>query len=117
MGKVTAELAHRLVFDYEKTQCFVTVAKRHGVDRRTVKTYVEQHQKHGSLQLERTRQRKKLISPDAAQAAVELLTDGEHGTCRPVAELLHERGLIDRVVHRTTLAKAAKAAAVLAISC
>ena len=39
MGKVTAELAHRLVFDYEKTQCFVTVAKRHGVDRRTVKTY------------------------------------------------------------------------------
>ena len=114
MGKVTAELAHRLVFDYEKTQCFVTVAKRHGVDRRTVKTYVEQHQKHGSLQLERTRQRKKLISPDAAQAAVELLTDGEHGTCHPVAVLLHERGLIDRVVHRTTLAKAAKAAAAAA---
>ncbi len=42
---------------------------------------------------------------------VELLTDGEHGTCRSVAELLHEQGLIDHVVHRTTLAKAAKAAA------
>ena len=53
MVKVTAELAHRLVFDYEKTQCFVTVSERHGVDRRTVKAYVEQHKKHGSLQLER----------------------------------------------------------------
>jgi hypothetical protein len=114
MGKVTAELAHRLVFEYEKTQCFVTVAARHGVDRRTVKAYVEQHKKHGSLQLERTRQRKKLISPAAAQAAVELLIDGEHGTCHSVAELLHDKGLIDRVVHRTTLAKAAKAAAAAA---
>ena len=75
MGQVTAELAHRLVFDYEKTQCFVTVAQRHGVDRRTAKAYVEQHKKHGSLQLERTRQRKKIISPEAPQAAVELLTD------------------------------------------
>jgi hypothetical protein len=114
MVKVNSELAHRLVFDYEKAQCFVTVADRHGVDRRTVKAYVEQHKKHGSLQLERTRQRNKLISPQAAQAAVELLTGGEHGTCHSVAELLHDKGLIDRVVHRTTLAKAAKAAAAAA---
>lgn len=111
MVKVTAVLAHRLVFDYEKTQCFVTVAKRHGVDRRTVKAYVQQKQEHGSLQLVRTRQRKKLISPAAAQAAVELLASGDHGTCQPVAQKLHEQGLISRVVHRTTLARAAKAAA------
>ena len=73
MVKVTAELAHRLLFDYEETHCFVTVARRHGVDRRTVKAYVQQKQEHGSLLLVRTRNRKKLISQVAAQAAVELL--------------------------------------------
>ncbi len=114
MVRVTSELAHRLVFEYESTPCFVTVANRHGVDRRTVKAYVEQKQKHGSLQLVRTRQRKKLVSQAAAQAAVELLTSGENGTCKSVAEVLHDKGLISRVVHRTTVAKAAKAAAAAA---
>lgn len=111
MVEVTVELAHPLQFDYEKTKCFVTVAERHGVDRRTVKAYVEQHKKHGRQQLKRTRQRKKVISSEAAQAGVELLNDRGHGICRSVAKLLHEQGLVDRVVHRTTLAKAAKAAA------
>jgi hypothetical protein len=61
--------------------------------------------------LKRTRQRKNLISPAVPQVAADLLTSGEHGTCGSVAQLLHEKGHTSRVLHRTTVAKAAKAAA------
>jgi hypothetical protein len=42
MVKVTTDLAHRLAIECEKPPCYTTVAKRHGVDRRTVKAYVEE---------------------------------------------------------------------------
>lgn len=114
MKTLSLELAHRLLIDYETKPCYATVARRHNVDYRTVKAYVKLHQEKGAVPVKRHAKRKSVVDSQAATKAFELLAGNKHGASAQVAAELHKQGLVERVVHRTTLARHAKAAAAAA---
>jgi hypothetical protein len=111
MKALSLELALKLVLDYHRNRCYKVVARENDVDWRTVKAYVGYHQKHGAVPVNRTVKRKPVVNEEAASKAAVLLAGGKHGTSAQVARELHKQGLLKRVVHRTTLARHAKAAA------
>lgn len=111
MHTITLELAVQLVSDYAKLGSYDLVARRHGVDRRTVKRWCDIKQEYGTVAIKFAVNKKPAMSPQAAKLAVDLLTGRKHGNSTGVASELHKRGLTKRVLHRTTVARHAKQAA------
>jgi hypothetical protein len=111
MLKITLELAHKLVFDWQQHRDYAGAARRHGVDPRTVKAWVKVWKQHGRLDVKFSVRRKPALSSEAARVAADLLAAGKHGNAASVAAELHKRGLTNKAVHRTTLARHAKQAA------
>ena len=102
---------YALVHSYEKSASYEAVARQHNVFSRTVQKYFKLHHTHGSLPLKHSRNRKSLVSKEAARVAAERLLSGEHGNSEQVAQELHRRGLTQRILDRTTIVRHAKAAA------
>ena len=81
-----------------------------GVNRHTVKKWVTAST-NGCVVKNKGQGRKKSMSAEAASTAVDLLLSGEYDGSQQVAQELRKRGLMRGVLHRTTVAKHAKAKA------
>lgn len=111
MPSISDELRHRCVFEYERIQCYKQVASKLGVSRHTVKKWVTASTNGGVLKNKKGQGRKKSMSAEAASTAVDLLLSGEYDGSQQVAQELRKQGLTRGVLHRTTVAKHAKATA------
>jgi DNA-binding transcriptional regulator YhcF (GntR family) len=111
MPAISDELRHRCVFEYEKTKSFKQVANKLGVSRHTVKKWVTTSANGGVLKTKKGQGRKKSMSAEASSEAVDLLLSGKYDGSQHVARELRKRGLTGSVLHRTTVAKYAKAKA------
>ena len=101
---------HTILLEYGKHPNLNVVAKKCGVDPRTVKRWVLRSES-GSLQVLKRSGRKRLMSEDASRKAVELLLSGGFHNCSQVASELRRLGLTSKVVDATTLSRNAKAQA------
>lgn len=107
MLDATARL--QLVLDFKKHQNVSKVARMHGTSRETVRHWVRTHEETGTVAHVAAGGRPRSLDAAARQQAMEmLLGDGFRGT-EHVAQELHARGLTERIVNRTTVARAVHA--------
>ena len=100
-----------LVSAYKECHSFAQVARKFNVDTRSVRRWVQRMQKTGDVGVLPGAGRKPEVSKVAARRAVQLLLSSEGGGCHQAAQELHSLGLTRKLVHRTTIARHAKAQA------
>lgn len=107
MTRHSETLRLKLVTAYAACKSYTAVAREQGVSAGTVKLWV-MRAKHGELLSSRPRSgRPRVLSTPAANLAVEALL--EQGlTAKQAAQQLHTKGHVTRVVHRSTLIRAAR---------
>lgn len=88
------------------------VARQHGVTRRTVQLWAKRFKDTGRLQNLKPGGRRPAMSTAAAKAAVVLLCSNAHAGATGVAKELCLQGLTSTIVHRTTVVRHAKKAAI-----
>lgn len=102
---------HKIVFLHEQGLSIRTVSKRLGVSRKAVSLWLKRNREGKGLQNARGSGRKKSMDANASSRAVDILLGDATSNCTQAAKLLHEEGLTPRALHRTTVARHAKAAA------
>ena len=102
-----------IIQDFKATQNVSATARRLGINQKCVARWVRRHQETGGVAKLRGNGRRALLSDVAAKEAVKLLLDGKHGGSNHVGRVLHTKGLVSTVPHRTTLTRAAKKVAKL----
>ncbi len=114
--RLSEEKKYELLAAYKKHQNAVKVARECGVHKKTVRKWVKHHAQYGNMVVRNSTGRKKALTPEAATLAVDLLLDQKFGTTSSVAAELYKQGKTTgtKPVHRTTISRAAKAAAAAA---
>lgn len=74
---------------------------------RTVKLWVARFKRTGGVDAKRSTGRRPVVTPEAAQRALDYLRDGSSSAVG-VARRLHQEGITPRQVHRRTVVRAAK---------
>ena len=74
---------------------------------KVVRRWVERYQSIGGVEERPKSGRRPIMTRAAAEHAHGLLLSGEHGCSNAVAQELHTAGMTSRVMHRTTVARAA----------
>ena len=107
------EKRYAIIAAYEKCRNISKVAQQLQINRKSVKLWIQRHQRTGGVsQLKRTG-RTPLLSASAGTVALGLLLSSEHGTASKAAHALQAQGIVPKLVHKTTLIRHAKAAAKL----
>jgi transposase len=107
---------YEILTAYKRLQNAAKVAKQCAVHEKTVRKWVKRHAECDSMAVRKSTGRKKALTPEATALAVDLLLDKQFGTTSSVAVELHQQGHTTgtKPVHRTTVARAAKASALVA---
>jgi transposase len=111
--RLSEEKKYEILSAYKKHQNAAQVARTFGVNVKTVRMWVKRHADVQNMAVRKSPGRKKALTPEVAGLAAKLLLDKNFGTTSAVAHELHEQGktMGTKPAHRTTVAKAAKAAA------
>jgi transposase-like protein/transposase len=114
--RLSEEKKYEILAAYKQHKNAVKVARICGVHPKTVRMWVKRHAEVRSMAARKSTGRKKALTPEAAALAVDMLLDKNFGTTSAVAEELHKQGKTTgtKPAHRTTVAKAARAAAAAA---
>ena len=100
-----------IIATYKACNNITTTAAQHGICRKTARHCINQWSLEGTLENKPSTGRKSALSKAAAQRASDLLDDGEEGGANQVAKKLVAERLAPKVVHRSTLIRAARKAA------
>ena len=111
MARISSQKRGEIVSVHRTTANFRDTARLCGVSKPTARKWVTRFQETGDVLCKRGPGRKPSVSAAAAARAVELLTSEQGHSSSQVAKLLHQEGLTPKLLHRTTVAKAAKHAA------
>lgn len=88
-------------------------AALHGISRKATRHCVRQWHSEHTLESKRGTGRRRALSQEAAKRASDLLDEGGEGGACQVAKQLVTEGLASKVVHKSTLIRAARKAAIL----
>jgi transposase len=114
--RLSEEKKYEILSAHRKLQNAAKVARQCAVHEKTVRKWVKRHAQCENMAVRKSTGRKKALTSEAAALAVDLLLDKNFGTTSSVAAKLHQQGHTTgtKPVHRTTVARAAKAAAAAA---
>jgi len=99
--------------DWAQTQDCTKTARNKQVGRATVSRLVNNYKKGLGISMKRKSGRRPVVSQDAARAALDILTNTEaSATATDAAKELFSRGLVSKVVSKSTVIRHAKHAAV-----
>jgi transposase-like protein len=114
--RLSEEKKYEILAAYKQHKNAVKVARICGVHPKTVRLWVKRHAEVRSMAARKSTGMKKALTHEAASLAVDMLLDKNVGTTSAVAEELHKQGKTTgtKPAHRTTVAKAAMAAATAA---
>jgi transposase len=112
MGHLTDDTKYKIIHEYQDCRNITTVANRVKVDRKTVRRWILRFTETGGVAKKHGGGPKRVVSASAAKLAVDLLLSGEHAGLQAVGRELHDKGHTSRVVHKSTIRRQAKAAAV-----
>lgn len=102
---------HKIGFLFDQGLSITRIAKQLKVSRKSVRLWLRRYKQHMGMQNAKGSGRKKSMDDNAASKAVDLLLGDSSSTCDQVAQELCKSGSTTRVLHRTTIARHAKAAA------
>jgi transposase len=110
---LTEEVKWAIVFCSKKTKNISAIARALKLNRKTVARWVKRYEETGEVVKKQSTGRPILLSETAAKEAVKLLLSGQCSGTHEVGRVLHSLGLVAKIPHRTTVAKAAKKVAKL----
>lgn len=111
MAHLSEALKLKILVTHARTGCVNQTAHECRVSKPTALRWLNRFKLAGSVKEKKSTGRKPTVTPVAAAAAVHLFESDLWISADQVARLLFERGLCDRIVHRTTLVRHAKDAA------
>jgi hypothetical protein len=100
-----------IVKAWQQSKNITATARTLRMSRSVVRRWVTRYNDTGSVACSPKSGRPAALKPAARERAVELLLSDEHGTADRAAQQLCSEGLTARIVHKTTLIRAAKALA------
>jgi IS30 family transposase len=111
--RLSEEKKYEISAAHKQHKHVVKVARTCGAHPKTVRMWVKRHAEVRSMAARKSTGRKNVLTPEAAALAVDMLLDKNFGTTSAVATELHKQGKTTgtKPAHRTTVAKAARAAA------
>jgi len=109
---VSEESRYKIVYEYARCKNISQVARKLDLDYRTVRKWVLRHKETAGVRPLKSSGRKCAITGLVAQQTMDMLLSGKYSGAQEVAEELHKQGLTKTPtpVHRTTVARHAKAA-------
>ena len=111
MARLTLQDKVHLVNTYNACQSISETAVQCGVCRATARRCINRWQNEQSLENKPGTGRKTILSEAAALHASKLLDEGQQGGAQQVAKQLLAEGLVPRLVHKSTVIRAARKAA------
>jgi len=111
MARLTVQDKLHLINTYDSCQSISETAVECGVCRETVRNCINRWRNEQSLENKPGTGRKPVLSEAVALYASNLLDDGQQGGAQQVAKQLLAEGLAPRLVHKSTVIRAARKAA------
>lgn len=111
MSRLTLQDKVQLINTYNGCQSISKTAAQCGVCRRTARRCINRWRNEQSLENKPGSGRKPILSESAALHASNLLDEGQQGGAQQVAKQLLAEGLAPRLVHKSTVTRAARKAA------
>lgn len=109
MGYTPLEVKLHIVFVWNTTQSIAIAAKTCGVCYHVARRWIHRYlATNGSVKCAPKCGRRRVLTPNAAAAAYDLLVEGKVGSAKTVAHELHARGLTTNLVNKQTIVRAAK---------
>lgn len=100
-----------IVHEWQRSGSLSCVCKSCNIDQKTARRWIKRHHDTGSVATKPKPGRRMTVNEVAAEAACQLLLDGEHGGAAGVARELVARGLTNAYHDKSTIIRAAKRAA------
>lgn len=111
MAYSTEERRWEIIHTFKRLKGIRAVARALEISRSTVQLWVRRYQSTGGVDFKPKSGRKHVLSPSSAEAALGMLLDEQHGTAYQVAQQLQLQGHTSVRVHRTSVVRAARMAA------
>lgn len=102
-----------IITTFKTCNSITKTAAYHGISRKATRHCIQQSQSERTLESKKGTGRKCALSQEAAKRASDLLDEGGEGGANQVAKQLVTERLASKVVHRSTLIRAARKAATL----
>ena len=108
MARLTLQNKVHLINTYNACQSISHTAVQCGVCRATARRCINRWRNEQSLENQQGTGRKPILSVAAALHASNLLDEGQQGSAQQVAKQLLAEGLVPRLVHKSTVIRAAR---------
>ena len=100
-----------IIFAWKECKNISKAAERLQVSKPTVRKWVSHYNKHGDVDTAKRTGRPPALDSAGARAAVQLLLSDDVGTAGEVARALHAKGTSSKLLHKATIIRHAKRAA------